>query len=250
MTKTVSIITPTYNSERFIRACIDSIRMQTWQDWQLLIVDDCSSDDTVKIIESYKRNDLRIFVLHNHRHLGPAGSRNLAIEQASGRFIAFLDSDDLWAPHKLETQVRFMEESGAALSYTGYEKMLENGTKMHRIVHVPATISYKGLLNHNFIGCLTAMYDTDQTGKVYMPEIKRRQDFGLWLRILKAGHTAKGIDESLAYLRLRKGSLSSNKAVAAWYTWQLYREVERLSFPRSMYHFANNVVRSYWKYRI
>jgi teichuronic acid biosynthesis glycosyltransferase TuaG len=137
-----------------------------------------------------------------------------------------------------------MEQTGASLSYTSYGKMLEDGTKTTRIVHVPPRVTYRQLLSHNVIGCLTAVYDTDQTGKRYMPEIKLRDDFALWLNILKAGHVARGIDEPLGYLRLRKGSLSSNKFSAAHQQWVFYRNVERLSLPRSTYHFLNYLVLS------
>ena len=244
MNRTVSIITPAYNSQAFIKACIESVLNQTWRDWQLLVVDDCSSDDTFQITRSYQEKDQRITVLRNDSNLGPAATRNAAISRADGRYIAFLDSDDLWLPHKLERQTRFMEEHKVALCYSSYGKITETGEPLGRIVRVPERVTYSQLLNNCVIGCLTVVYDTNQTGKVYMPEIRRRQDFGLWLRILKSGHVAKGIDEPLAYLRVHRGSLSRNKLVAMWYTWRLYRDAERLPLLRSGYHFANYVIRS------
>jgi teichuronic acid biosynthesis glycosyltransferase TuaG len=250
MPSTVSVITPTYNSEKYISECIDSVRAQTFQDWEMVIVDDCSSDGTIAVLESYQRIDPRVILIQNESNLGPATTRNRAIERASGRYIAFLDSDDVWLPVKLDTQLGFMEANGADLSYTSYEKISEDGDRTGRIVHVPPTTSYGQLLNHSVIGCLTAIYDTQSVGKTYMPEIKRRQDYALWLKILRNGHVARGLDEPLAYLRVHKGSLSSNKLTSLRYTWQVYRNIEHLSWPRSAYHLINNAVRSSRKFLI
>jgi teichuronic acid biosynthesis glycosyltransferase TuaG len=242
--RTVSIITPAYNSERFLPACIESVQRQTWQDWRMLIVDDCSTDTTVEVAKAYAARDPRIVVLQLPSHSGAAVARNRGISEAEGRYIAFLDSDDLWAEHKLERQIKFMEQVQVALCYSSYGKITETGEPLGHVIRVPERVTYSQLLNNCVVGCLTAMYDTQQTGKVYMPKIRRRQDFGLWLRILKAGHVAKGIDEPLAYLRVHSGSLSRNKLVAMWYTWRLYRDVERLPLLRSGYHFVNYVIRS------
>jgi teichuronic acid biosynthesis glycosyltransferase TuaG len=209
----------------------------------MLIVDDCSTDTTVEVAKAYANRDPRILVLQLPSRSGAAVARNRGISEAEGRYIAFLDSDDLWAEHKLETQLQFMEQERVALCYSSYGKITDTGEPLGKVIRVPAKTTYSQLLNHNVIGCLTAVYDTDQTGKVYMPDI-RREDFGLWLKILKAGHIAKGINEPLAYLRVRERSSSSNKFVAARNQWLVYREIEGLSLPRSMYHFANYVVRS------
>ncbi len=246
----VSIITPSYNSAFFIAQTIESVQRQTFDDWEMQIVDDGSSDDTVALVRHYAAHDRRIKVHCLDVHRGPALCRNAAIEQARGRYIAFLDSDDMWAPTKLAEQLAFMNKQAAALSYTSYEKMSADGLRAGRVVEVPPSTSYARLLSVNVIGCLTAVYDTRAVGKVYMPDIAKRQDYGLWLRILKRGHLAYGLNEPLAFYRLRTDSLSSNKVSSARYTWRLYREVERLSLPRSLYHFSRYALSATRKSRI
>jgi glycosyltransferase involved in cell wall biosynthesis len=243
----VSIIMPAYNSSQFIREAVNSIQAQRYKSWEAIIVDDFSTDNTYSILEEMAHRDSRIKVLRTTKNSGPATARNLAIADAEGRFIAFLDSDDLWVPSKLEKQIAFMKQEGAALSFTAYEKIDESETIIGRVVSAPDNIEYRSLLNANIIGCLTAIYDTEITGKVFMPEISKRQDYGLWLKILKMGHIAYGLNQPLAYLRKRKGSVSSNKLTAALYVWKVYREVEKLSVLRSSYHFVNYACRAFIK---
>lgn len=250
MQSLVSIIMPAHNSSHFIREAVNSIKAQRYKSWEAIIVDDYSTDNTYSLLEEMAHQDCRIKVLRTTQNSGPAMARNLAIAHAEGRFIAFLDSDDLWAPDKLEKQIAFMKRKGAALSFTAYEKIDESGTITGRVVSAPDGIDYRGLLNANIIGCLTAIYDTEITGKVFMPGISMRQDYGLWLKILKTGHVAYGLNQPLAYLRKRKGSVSSNKLVATLYVWKLYREVEKLSVLRSGYHFVNYAYRAFIKSRI
>ena len=246
----VSIITPTYNSSKYISEAVESVLAQSYAAWEMIIVDDCSSDKTYDIIQRYACRDNRIKVFRLPQNSGPAAARNLAMDKAQGRYIAFLDSDDLWVSDKLERQLEFMKEKGAAFTYTAYEKMDESGDTRGRIVHVPDQTDYKGLLSASVIGCLTVIYDTNVTGKVFMPNLPKRQDHGLWLKILKMGHIAYGLNEPLAYLRIREGSISSNKVMAATYVWKLYRDVEGLSFLESSYHFINYAARAFFKYRI
>src|SRR5690606_21911418 len=163
--------------------------------------------------------------------------RNAGIKAAQGRYIAFLDSDDVWLPTKLEKQLEFMRRGDIAFSYCAYEKIDEEGEVFGR-VGVPRKVSYRGLLKVCVIGCLTAMYDTQKLGKVYMPLIRRRQDLGLWLRILKKIDYAYGLQEILAQYRVRNDSISANKMVAARYTWKLYREHERLPLLKAVYYFS------------
>jgi teichuronic acid biosynthesis glycosyltransferase TuaG len=246
----VSIITPSYNSEKFIIDAIKSVIAQEYSDWEMIIVDDCSTDRTCEIVAEYSHQDSRIKLIKLEQNSGPATARNIAITNATGRYIAFLDSDDLWLSNKLKTQINFMKSKDAALSYTAYEKIDENGVRCERIVSVPDRVSYTGLLGASVIGCLTAIYDTKILGKIYMPEIAKRQDHGLWLKILKNVNIAHGLNEPLACLRIRKGSISSNKFLAAGYVWKLYREIEGLSFFTASYYFCHYAIRAFLKSKI
>lgn len=235
----VSIIMPSYNCESFIQASIESVIAQEYKNWELLISDDCSSDGTLEIVKSYCDKDIRISLITSNKNLGPALSRNKAIEKAKGRFIAFLDSDDLWAPQKLSKQIPFIVNNKIALCYTRYDSIDEEGKLVKQAPIIPSNIDYNGLLKNQIIGCLTAIYDTELCGKVFMPIIQKRQDFGLWLRILKQGHIAYCLDEVVATYRIRQNSLSSNKIKAIRYTWKLFREIENLSLLKSSYCLMN-----------
>lgn len=243
----VSIITPSYNAEKYLSKTIDSVLQQTFQDWEMIIVDDQSPDNANRLIEQYCARDDRIKLIKLKKNSGAAVARNAAIEAAEGRYIAFLDSDDQWLPSKLRAQIHFMQEGSIALSYTAYEKLNEKGEIIGR-VGVPEKVSYSDMLKTNYVGCLTAIYDTGQLGKVYMPLIRKRQDLGLWLKILKRTPYAYGLNEVLAQYQLRDDSVSANKKVAAQYTWRLYREVEQLSLVKTVYYFShyafNGILRS------
>jgi len=230
----VSIITPTYNSSRYLPETIDAVLGQTYQNWELLICDDGSSDETLDVIRERSSSDDRIRQVGATDRKGPAEARNLAIEAAAGRFIAFLDSDDLWLPKKLEKQIRFMNETGCGLSYTGYQKIDASGKIIGKPVAVPPQVCYEELLRGPVIACLTAMYDRERVGKVLMPRIRKRQDFALWLKILTLGQSARGLQENLALYRITPDSLSRNKLSAAWYVWKVYRNLEKLSIPKSV----------------
>lgn len=233
----VSIITPVHNAYSHIEDTIQSILKQTFSDWELILIDDYSSDKGIHILNKYEELDPRIHLFENPKNLGAAISRNKGIEKAKGRLIAFLDSDDLWEPNKLELQVKFMLENNHAFSFTGYHKFRGDNIVGQHIV--PAKVNHEELLKTCSIGCLTAMYDTDQLGKVYMPIISRRQDFALWLKILKMIPYAYGINQPLAKYRLRGDSISGNKFLAAKYQWKVYREFEHLSLFKSSYYFAH-----------
>lgn len=243
----VSIITPSYNSAIFISETIRSVIEQSFCDWELIIVDDFSIDNSVQIIQSFVRLDSRIKLICLQENSGAAITRNTAIDVAQGRYIAFLDSDDVWKKDKLERQLSFMRENDVGFSYAAYEKIDENGNVVG-YVGVPKKVTYSDLLKVCSVGCLTAMYDTDKLGKVYMPLIRKRQDLGLWLRILKKVPCAYGINEPLAQYRVRGDSISANKLDAAKYTWRLYRQFENLSFPKALYYFSfyaiNGVLRT------
>ncbi|HGS4462854.1 TPA: glycosyltransferase family 2 protein [Vibrio metschnikovii] len=249
----ISVITPSFNSCDFIGNTIESVINQTLVSWEMIIVDDCSTDNSVSVTKSYIEKDPRIKLIQLKENSGAAVARNTAIEAAQGRYIAFLDSDDLWLPDKLEKQLAFMQQNDIAFSFSAYHKIDEEGVNIGK-VDVPDKITYHQLLKCCVIGCLTAMYDTEKIGKVYMPLIRKRQDFGLWLRILKKCDMAYGIDQSLAKYRVRNGSISSNKLKAAQYNWKLYREVEKLNLFQALYYFMhyaiNGVLRSWFKRKI
>ncbi len=240
-TPVISVITPSYNSEKTLSHTLNSVLAQTFPEWELLVADDCSPDNANAVIEAYAARDSRIRSIKLDENGGAAVARNTAIEQARGRYIAFLDSDDRWLPTKLEKQLRFMQENDVAFSYTAYEKMDEQGN-LAGVVGVPERVNYKDLLKVCSIGCLTAMYDTEILGKVYMPLIRKRQDLGLWLRILKQIPYAYGMNEVLAQYQLRSDSISANKYNAAFYTWRLYREIEKLNLCRAGYFFSHYAV--------
>jgi len=234
----VSIVMPIYNSESYIRESIASVLHQTFKNFELICVDDCSHDDTINIVREFCANDDRVVLLQLCSNSGAAVARNLGIKESKGRYIAFLDSDDLWNPNKLEHQLRFMKENSIAFACSAYIRVSENGTEID-VVTPPEIVTYYNLLKVCTVGCLTAIYDTRKIGKVYMPLIRKRQDLGLWLRLLSIVPFCYGIQEPLAAYRIRPDSISANKINAAKYTWRLYREVERLPFLRSAYYFCH-----------
>ncbi len=234
----VSIIMPSYNSEQFLPATIDSVINQTFKAWELIIIDDCSPDNSNKIIEDYMQQSEKIKLISLESNCGPAIARNRGIQEAKGRYIAFLDSDDLWHPDKLSKQLLFMKEKDVALSFTGYYAVDEKTGRPINLMSVPSTVNYSMLLKQNIMGCLTVIYDSKKLGKIYMPDILKRQDFALWLKILKKVPYAYGLNESLAYYRVRTSSISSNKIVASTYNWKLYREVEKLPLYKAIYYFG------------
>ncbi|MBC1564867.1 glycosyltransferase family 2 protein [Listeria booriae] len=231
----ISIIMPAHNAEAHIQAAIDSVLAQSWTDFELLILDDCSTDQTVALVQAYTDPRIRLYMLEEN--LGAAGTRNYGIRQAKGRYIAFLDSDDCWKPKKLELQRAFMQENKAALSYTAYDVMSPDGERITGHVDVPESVTYRYLLRNTIIGCLTVMIDTKQTGLVQMPIFKGAEDTATWLSILKKGHVAKGLTEPLALYRKGNASLSSNKFQMAKHIWQVYRKSQNMSVFTALTHF-------------
>ena len=237
----VSIITPSYNCSSFVSETIGSILSQSFTDWELILVDDCSSDNSVEIIQSFVEFDPRIKLIKSSENSGAAVARNKGIESAKGRYITFLDSDDIWLQDKLEKQLSFMKTNQYSFTYAAYNKINEDGQVFERI-GVPDRVSYSDLLKMCSIGCLTAMYDTEYFDKVYMPLIRKRQDLGLWLRLLKKTDYAHGLNHALAQYRVREDSISANKASAAKYTWRLYRDVEGLNLFKAIYYFSHYAI--------
>lgn len=231
----VSIIMPLYNSEKFIRETLDSILKQTYKNFEVLITDDLSKDKGPKIVLEYQKKDSRIKYFKLSKNSGAAVARNNSIEKSLGKYIAFLDSDDIWKENKLEKQIDFMEKNNYLFTYTEYEQILEDGTKTNKKISALKKIDYSSALYYNPIGCLTAIYNAEKLGKIYMPLIRKRQDYGLWLKILKMtdGH---GLNQNLAEYRLRKESMSANKIEMIKWHWKLYREIEKFSIIRSVFH--------------
>lgn len=227
----VSIVMPTYNCEQFIEDSIKSIQAQTYRNWELLITDDCSSDDTIRIVESYACTDSRINVLSMNENKGAGVARNKSIERAKGRFLAFCDSDDRWCPDKLERQVRFMLDNDVSLCCSAYYICDENSTIIG-FVGVPKKISYRRICSDNIMGFLTCIYDVDKVGKVLMPTIRKRQDWAYLIMLMKRCRYAYPINEPLAIYRIRKGSLSQRKYNLVKYNVRVYKEI--LEYPPAL----------------
>ncbi|EFK3482055.1 glycosyltransferase family 2 protein [Escherichia coli] len=244
----VSIIMPSFNSEETIQAAIESVRAQTYSNWELIISDDNSSDSTVEIVERNVLHEPRIILIQHSENRGAGFSRNEAISKARGKYIAFLDSDDIWHEKKLEIQIRFMSERKLALSYTQYQKINMEGVK-GKIIIPPSVTSYSELLKSNVIGCLTAVYDQEILGKMYMPLIRKRQDMALWLDILKKIEFAYCVPEVLAFYREGHNSLSSNKIKILSSQWEFYRGYLKFGIFRSAYYFSFYVFKALKKHK-
>ncbi len=233
----VSVIMPTYNCGKFISDSIDSVIAQTVSDWEIIIADDCSTDNTGDILRPYLEKYPNIHYYCLEKNGGPAAARNLAMKKATGRYIAFLDSDDLWHPEKLEKQIEFMRKTGAVFSATAYNQIDVDGKKLNTAVFPPKKTDYKKCIRlSNPIGNLTAMFDRESLGDFEVPLIKKRNDFALWLKILSKTDYCYGMDEVLGSYRLgRTDSVSSNKLKQAKYHWQLYRKIEKHNIFRCLY---------------
>ena len=253
MSALVSIIMPSYNTAPFIAESIRSVMAQTYTDWELIIVDDASTDNTDEIVAAChprEGGDLpssRIRYLKNDRNRGAAYSRNRALREAKGKWIAFLDSDDLWAPEKLEKQIAFMTKNGYAFSYTRYEEMDENGKPTGTIVGGPKHITKTGMFNYCWPGCLTVMYDREVVGGIQIAEIQKNNDYAMWLKICRKADCFL-LDENLARYRKRSGSIShhSYMALVKWH-YKLYREAEGMNPVVSLFNTGRNLFFGVWK---
>ncbi|QKD80054.1 glycosyltransferase family 2 protein [Actinomyces marmotae] len=235
----VSVIVPSFNSEGHVAETIRSVLAQTVADLEIIAVDDASTDSTVTILTGLAAQDPRITVLVQEENQGVAKARNRGLEAARGRYIAYLDSDDLWAPTKLERQIAFMGRVKAGVCITSYETIEEDGE--HRnYVHVPRSFTYEKFLKNTMTCTLSVVFDTTIVDRslLVMPDLRRGQDAATWLQVMKRGHRFHGLDECLAKYRKTAGSLSSNKIKAVKRTWHLYREVERLPRPYAAYCLA------------
>lgn len=235
----VSIITPVYKCEKLIEETIKSVLNQTYKNWEWLLVDDCTPDNSAEIIKKYQEKDNRIKYFKLNENSGAAIARNKALNESRGRFVAYLDADDLWKNNKLEKQVSFMKENGYAFSCTDYEKIDENGNSLNKIVTIPKEVTYELFLRNTIIQTVGVMVDTKLTGKeiIKMPNIRRRQDAATWCQLLKNGFNCYECPENLSYYRVVSNSLSSNKFKAVKMNWYWYRKIEKLPFWKAYYCF-------------
>ena len=230
----VSIIMPTYNCAKFIKETIESVLNQTYENWELVIVDDCSNDNTEEIVESF--NDKRIKYHKLEKNSGAAVARTTAMKMAIGNYMAFLDSDDLWKKEKLEKQLEFMKKNNYNFTCTAYEQIDEEGNKLNKVIKTKKKANYNRILLDCPVGNSTVMYNVDNLGKFEVPNIRKRNDDALWLQILKREKFIYGMPDVLMEYRIRNNSISSNKLSLIKYHWQLYREIEPLSVIRSAFH--------------
>jgi teichuronic acid biosynthesis glycosyltransferase TuaG len=230
----VSIITPSFNSEKFIAETIQSVQNQTYESWEMIIVDDCSTDKTVSIVEYIANNDSRIKVYKLGKNSGTGIARNTALDKASGKYIAFLDADDLWKPQKLETQINFLKNNNLPFTFSFYDCINEQGKELNKRVEAPKNISYRQLFFCNYVGNLTGIYDVNYFGKIAISSIRKRQDWMLWLTILKKIKSAKPIPESLAFYRIRENSISASKLNLLKHNFTVYRRFHGFNLVLSL----------------
>ena len=232
----VSIITPVYECEDYIARTLNSVLAQTYPEWEMLLVDDCSPDGSADIIRSYVEKDRRFKYIKLENNSGAAIARNVGLECAKGRYIAYLDADDIWLPKKLERQIHFMEEHDVQFSCCDYEKIEADDTPLNKVVHMPKTITYNQLLSNTIIQTVGVIVDLEKVDRklLVMPNVRRGQDSATWLQMLRNGVKFIGQNEVLAQYRRVPQSLSANKFSAMKRTWYLYRGVEHLSIPKSI----------------
>lgn len=234
----VSILMPVYNATATLARSVASVQAQTFRDWELLMVDDGSTDGSVQLAADLAASDPRIRCLTLPENCGAAVARNHGLDAAKGRYITFLDTDDLWRPEKLSRQLEFMSEHDSTLSFTGYSRVSKAGALIVKI-GARRRVEYPDLLKRNVIGCLTVMYDSTRLGKVPMPTLRRQHDYALWLQLTRLVGAAEGLNEDLAIYRVSMSSLSGNKWRAAQDIWRVYRQCEKLSLPSSIWYFAH-----------
>ena len=227
MQNLVSIVTPTYNSEKYISKTILSVQEQTYNNWEMIIVDDFSTDNTFEIANTFARLDSRIKLMQLHKNSGAGFARNKALELAKGKYMAFLDADDLWKPEKLKKQIDFILENNLKFTFSFYECIDENGKSLNRTVQSPKNLSYNQLFFCNYIGNLTGIYDASFFGKIPILSARKRQDWILWLTILKKINVAQPVPESLAFYRVRNNSISASKASLLLHNFNVYRNFHK-----------------------
>lgn len=248
LNKLVSIIMPAYNVADVIGDSINSVLRQSYEEWELLIADDCSHDTTRETIEKFEVQDSRIKLIRLEKNGGPAAARNAALLNARGRWIAFLDSDDLWMPEKLELAIAYAIANKAALLYTGFRRMSADGSLLTDQIHVPKSVGYRDLLGNTVIATSTVLIDRTLVGHFFMRQTYY-DDFDCWLQILKQGFVGHGLDLDLMRYRIMSSSVSRNKWRSAKHVWRAYRDLERLSVLSAVWYFMRYSINGYLKYR-
>jgi len=242
MNELVSIVIPTYNSEVFLSNTIDSVLAQSYSKLELILIDDDSSDSTRKIMEEYKNYDTRVKLFFQQTNHGAGAARNKGILAAKGKYLAFVDSDDYWHKDKLKNQIDFMIKNNYPFTYTKYAYVDESDNLLKKYNIAPNRCNYFRLLLQNCIGCSTVIVDMDELGKEYMPGLRNRQDWGLWLKYIRKSGKAYGMRESYTYYRVLHGSISSKKVKLFKYHWQIYREEEKYNLLLSLLLFGINML--------
>jgi len=230
----VSIITPCFNSEKFISETIHSVQNQTYQNWEMIVVDDCSTDQTATIIEQFVKNDARIRFFQLEKNSGAGIAREMALSQAKGDYISFLDADDLWKPLKLEKQLQFLKDNKIHFTFSFYDCIDEEGNALNKRVEAPRNLSYRQLFFCNYVGNLTGIYDVNYFGKIAISSTRKRQDWMVWLTILKQIKSAKLVPESLAFYRIRNNSLSASKVDLLKHNFAVYRNFHGYNYFASL----------------
>lgn len=244
----VSIIMPSYNCGKYVETTIHSVQAQTYNNWELLFYDDCSNDDSIQKVSELQRGDKRIKIFCNEQNSGAAVTRNNALREVKGKWIAFLDSDDIWEPEKLEKQIRFMEENGYAFSYTSYQEIDNDSRLTGILVSGPKHVTKQGMYNFCWPGCLTVMYDYEKIGLIQIEDIKKNNDYAMWLKVCKKADCYL-LDECLAkYRRGRAGSVSSHgiMTMIGWH-YKLWHEAEKKSAMAAVYYTCLNLVCGFYK---
>lgn len=249
MNELVSIIMPAHNASKTIGEAIESVISQKYTNWELLVIDDSSEDETVNIVLSYIKNESRIRLLYTDKTYGkPFYPRNIGINSANGRYIAFLDSDDIWLPCKLEHQIPLFDSKNIAIVFSYYEKFYSSIIeKKSRIIKSPKIVSFKTALYGNPIGNLTGIYDTKKVGKIFFKNYGH-EDYILWLTILQKGYIAKNTESIEARYRVSKKSISSNKRKAAIWTWNIYRNILKFNIIKSIFYYCSYVIKGIYRY--
>lgn len=244
----VSIVTPAFNAAAYVQATIASVQKQSHGNWEMLIVDDCSSDNTVEIVERAAALDPRVRLIRQRKNGGPASARNSALDAAKGRWIAFLDSDDLWLPDKLESQLSFQRSRSAKVTFTAFRRITADGLQTGHLINIPERVGYRQLLGNTVIATSTVVVDRELSGEFRMKAMYY-DDFGCWLDLLRNGDVALGLQRDLMRYRVMGQSVSRNKKNSARQVWHTYRTVERLGLLQASWYFVNYAVNGYLKYR-
>lgn len=233
MNELVSIVTPTYNCSKYIEKTIKSVINQTYKNWEMIIVDDCSTDNTEKIVRKYQQQYPNIIYKILDKNSGAAVARNTALKNAKGRYIAFLDSDDLWVPEKLEKQINFMKNNNYYFSYTNYEEIDENDNSLNKLITGPKRITKTEMYNYCWPGCLTVMYDAEIIGLIQIEDLKKNNDYAIWLKVIKKAECYL-LNENLAKYRKRSGSISNHNFLKlVKYHYLLYKNGEKMNIAMS-----------------